>query len=204
MMLLMLQSGFVTPATDMLVKTPQATQTFREKLFQDPRIKDNDFYYDKGVETLYQRWDQDNNLMQRFEFREEVMKTAFRVFTLKTPNICEFVRLQLTQDTVGFTHRKFLKDMIDSASWGRDKSMENYTYFRLLNALANTEIVNAKKTPAEDDLRDYTKDMESGALDRLLFRWTRDMNGFCDLLCSLWVIFGQRNATTRNVGVVRP
>ena len=200
--LFLLQSGFVTPNTSYLIREKAREMTLRDSLYQnDSRINDSNNYYDEIVERLFQLYHKDNSLLRTFEFREEILETALRVFSFNSPSIGAWIYLQLSQRTVGFLHRRYLKETINFAGLREPRAMENYTYYRLLNSNVDS---NGFKTTMPDptpELKEYNLN-GSALLTDFIQRWTRDVKGIADLLVSMHVIFGDRRESQYTPGTV--
>ena len=103
-----LQSGFVTMQPHALIKSTEPDLTFRDSLYVlDYRVRDTDNYYDEEIERLFHAFRKENSLMSRFEFREQILKATYRVFS--ATSIVPWLKLQLMQRTVGYLHRKYLQ-----------------------------------------------------------------------------------------------
>lgn len=187
-----LQSGFVTAECTELARPQPGRPGIKEQIIQDIKTAPNVFYYDEGVERLYQLWRNDNSLMSQFEFREKVLKAALRVFCTKGDSLGAWIFLQLDQPSVGYLQRRFIREMVNRATGYDDKTMENDMYYRLLRAQGSNEVFNTTGENVSEVLANYVNKNQSASIRQLLEDWTRNMNGFCDLLMSLHVIFGRR------------
>lgn len=190
--LFLLQSGFVTPNATYLVKEDDRDLSIRDKLYlADTRIVDHTSYYDEKVEKLFNLWHQNNGIIRKFEFREEILETAFRVFQFKSSSILPWVRIQLGQRTVGYLHRKFLKETLAFAMIGAQREMENYTYYRLLSYEDDNSVFQTGKEDPDALLKDFVSDGSVNLVD-IIDNWTRTTVSIVDLLVTLHVIFGRR------------
>lgn len=190
--LFLLQSGFVTPNATYLVKEDDHDLSIRDKLYlADTRIIDHTSYYDEKVEKLFNLWHQNNELIRKFEFREEILESAFRVFKYKSASIIPWVRIQLGQRTVSYLHRKYLKETLALVMVQQPREMENYTYYRLLSADDDNNVFQTGKEDPDAVLKEFVSDGSTNIVD-LINNWTRDTALFVDLLISMHVIFGRR------------
>ena len=190
--LFLLQSGFVTPNATFLVKEDDHDLSIRDKLYlSDTRIVDHTSYYDEKVEKLFHLWHQNNEIIRKFEFREEILETAFRVFQFKSASILPWVRIQIGQRTVGYLHRKFLKETLAYATIGKAREMENYTYYRLLSYEDDNSVFQTGKEDPDAVLKDFVSEGSVNLVD-VINNWTRSTVLFVDLLVTLRVIFGRR------------
>lgn len=191
--LFLLQSGFVTPNATYLVKEDDHDLSIRDKLYlADTRILDNTSYYDENIEKLFKLYHKDNSIIKQFEFRNEVLEAAFRVFKFGSASILPWIRIQLTQRTVGFLHRKYLKETLAFAGMGAAREMENYTYYRLLKNDVNGPNFQTGKEDPDALLKDFVSDGDTVNLIDIIGYWTADTARFIDLLVTLNVIFGRR------------
>jgi len=186
-----LQSGFVTTQPHALIKSTEPDLTFRDSLYVlDYRVKDTDNYYDEEIEKLFHSFRKDNSLMNRFEFREQIIKATYRVFS--STSIIPWLKLQLIQRTVGYLHRKYLQEALCSVLNKKPKTIENYQYYRLLHAGETSRAYPHDEHDADELLNEYIQEGSSVLISDLLSQWTKDINGFCDLLETLHTIFGRR------------
>lgn len=190
-----LQSGFVTMAPESLVKTSEPNLTFKDSLYVlDYRVQDTDNYYDEEIETLFQSFRKNNELLRRFEFREAILRAAYRVF--KSDTIVPWLRLQLSQRTVGYLHRQFLKETFQKVSGGSKRNTDCFQYYRLLSAGEMSRHMPQTQKDPQPLLEEYVRIGKSTLLSDLLLEWTPDMEGVSDLLSSLHVIFGCRHGSS--------
>lgn len=205
MHIFVLQSGFVTLDASKLVRSESVSLSFKDQLYMDGRRPgDTENYYDEEVEKLFQLWHKDDSLIRRFEFRELILEAAIRLFAGRSKNMAEWINVQLSQRTVGFLHRRFLKECLVTALDNKAKTMDNYTYYRLLRAGGNDELTQTQRDSANSDLMMFIKNADDVSLTSILSRWTNDLRGFGDLLHSMHVIFGRRSDNSRtssNTGV---
>lgn len=188
----MLQSGFLAWPTSDLVKSEAKDPNFKADLYTpDYQTSDTENYYDKGVEALFTQWRKDDRMVDHFEFREAVILTAYRVFREKS--ISPWLRLQLSQSSLSYLHRKFLTESLGSAIRNVAKTVDNFQYYRLLRPT-----VSSITTPSQD--RDVTGVLstllhadDNTMLSDIVFKWTVDIDGVADLLSTLHVIFGHRS-----------
>lgn len=193
-----LQSGFY--ALDPLFLKTQETdpKTFRETLYDTgTEIQDDEHFYDTEVQQLFEEWANKNSRLDEFDFRELVLKTAYRVLGKDTLSI--WLMAQFQGKPLSYLHSRFLVESILTAtnSWQgfvtNKRSMAVGSYYRVLTAS------NAQKASSKD-YHDALKAVEALAKDdnrldmaQILACWTRSRAGMLDLLRTLHVIFGARN-----------
>lgn len=193
--LFLLQSGFVTPSADFLVKEEKKELSLRDRLYlKDTRISTNDSFYDEKIEKLFKSYRQDNSRIQSFEFREDILKSAIRAFSHYGATLVPWVKMQLSQRTVGYLHRQYLLELFTAANGGQRK-LDNYTYYRLLSPIGNNDVFNTGKVDIEAELDQLTRTWSDLSLAGILTTWTKDIEGMVDLLKTLHVIFGRRVET---------
>lgn len=191
--LFILQSGFVAINPTELEITPENKGTFRDSLYAtDYRIGDNVNLYDEGIERLFSQFRKDNNIVTNFEFREQILKAAFRVFNSGIDSIVPWLRVQVNQRTVGYIHRKFLVETLRMLHTGEERTMDAYSYHRLTEAEDTGNRSQPGLDRPNDILLEYISKHNNYSLSRLITRWTESIDGFVDLLKSLEVIFGKR------------
>ena len=200
-----LQSGFVTQEATQLVRSEEADLSLKDRLYAgDRRVSDTENYYDEEVEHLFLSWQKDDALIRRFEFRERILKAAIRLFRGRNANIADWISLQMDKRTVGYLHRRFLKDVLASVLLKQPKSTDNYTYHRLLKAGGGSTNLKTGQDSANGELRDFVRKQTTADLTEILCRWTKDTRGFGDLIHTLHVIFGRRTGyagTSSNTGI---
>jgi len=187
-----LQSGFLAWPTTDLVKIDAEDTSFKNSLYTpDYQVIDTENYYDKGVEALFSQWRKDNSLITHFEFREAVILSALRVFRDKS--IVPWIRLQLSQSSLSYLHRKFLSEVFRSAIDNTAKTMENMQYYQLLRPTLSAPTTPADERDVTGILSSILKGNTSDLVADILVRWTEDLDGVLDLLSTLHVIFGRRS-----------
>ena len=187
-----LQSGFLAWPTTDLVKIDAEDTSFKNSLYTpDYQVIDTENYYDKGVEALFSQWRKDNSLITHFEFREAVILSALRVFRDKS--IVPWIRLQLSQSSLSYLHRKFLSEVFRSAIDNTAKTMENMQYYQLLRPTLSAPTTPIDERDVTGILSSILKGNTSDLVADILVRWTEDLDGVLDLLSTLHVIFGRRS-----------
>lgn len=189
-----LQSGFVSDDAENMDRTGgNESSSIRDALYQKSyAVADNIHYYDKSVDSLYRQRRADNELIKRFEFREEVLVRAYEVFGKKS--FLDWVRLQIDQYTVGFLHRQFLMETVRFALTGEPRTTECSQFYRLLLATNASRKTLSSDRHAGQSLKDLVgeRDATGFVMSDLLANWTQDVSGFDDLLSTMYVIFGRR------------
>lgn len=206
--LFLLQSGFITANSDFLIKETEKEKSVLDRLYlSDKRIESNQGFYDEKIEKLFKTYHQDESRIRSFEFREEILSAALRAFRFDSYNLGFWIKAQLSQRTVGYLHRVYMREMLRYA-YRYPRDMENYTYYRLLSPLGNNDAFNVGKVDIDEELDDILNQPNGKPynldLVDILYNWSRDVKGIIDLLTTLHVIFGRRAERSASRGQVSP
>lgn len=189
-----LHSGFVTGNTGRLNRNTQQQKTLREKISQDKILKiDTDNLYDEVIENLFHEWRNDNNLALSFDFREKVLEAAIRVFNKGNGSFTQWIGLQDNQRTVGYLHRKFILESMNRVLNNKPRTTEVYNFYMLLSPRDSGTAHQTRKDSVYEEFSKITQNSRDLSTTGILFDWTKDVSGFCDMLNSLHVIFGRRS-----------
>ena len=197
MKLPILQSGFLGLNEEGLVRSEALTQS---KIFRSIELgkpideAGNAFFYNKDIEALYQRYNNDHRLLKQFEFREELLKlskVAFGTFNLET-----WFSIQLKSPNLTATHRRFLNDTLLFIYEGR-REVNIETWMGLI--YPRTATSSDAKTDLE--LKDYFIQNNgwskiSSKLPEAIAQWTSKANGFYDLMVFLTIVFSKQSSMT--------
>lgn len=187
-----LQSGFLAWPTVDLVKSEAEAETFKNSLYTpDYQVIDTENYYDKGVERLFTLWREDDSRIRAFEFREAILMTAFRVFREKS--ILPWLRLQFGHSSLSYLHRKFLTETFGSIMRSMPRTLDNLQYYQLLHPTLSAPTTPMDERDVAKALLEIFEGPNSNLVSKVLYRWTKDVDGVCDLLTTLHVIFGKRS-----------
>lgn len=189
-----LQSGFVTLNGTFLTKDQEKKTSIKDALLMTQTGPiDTNHFYDEGIENLFNLYRAKNTIINEFQFRQEAIKEFFRVFE-GHKDIGTWIKLQLTQRSVGYMHRQFIAETFGFQMSGLDVSkrkVQLQSYFSILQATEVSRHTNSQDT-FNASLEDWAK-REYDTL-HLLKNWTKDKKSFEDLIYVLHVIFGRRNA----------
>lgn len=189
-----LHSGFVAFPSDSYVRNVEEVTSFKTSLHRN-KVENTDTanYYHIGVEALFQRWHKNEKLVNDMQFREDVLKLASTLF--RSINIQTWVLMQLKANTVGPLHRRYLADTFFYALCDVPRKMENYSYYRLLNATETSKNWPARDDELEDELKAILGANTSLEISHLLCRWTGSVAGIVDLIQTMHVIYGRRHGS---------
>lgn len=196
-----LQSGFLAKKSDLLV-TPNEydkfyTDNILAKTFKQPS---NMLYFCKDLSLLYRKYLADRTLINDFEFREDILVLAKKLFDEK--NFLKWLELQVTKANLTTLHTTFIYDtlnFLDIAYDGDDSSI--YRSKREIEAVQWISLLerNLESDSVKLDISKYFNKTQRNVvnylphkLNTILILWLNKNNGFEDLLTSLFVIFGDR------------
>lgn len=197
MKLPILQSGFLGLNEEGLVRSEAVTQS---KVFRSIELgkpideAGNTFFYNKDIEDLYQRYNNDHRLLKQFQFREELLKlskVAFGTFNLET-----WFSIQLKSPCLTATHRRFLNDTLLFIYDGkREVNIETWMGLIYPRTATSTDL----KTDVEIKEYFFTRSdwsKISSKLPEAIAQWTSKTNGFYDLLIFLTIVFSKHSSMT--------
>jgi hypothetical protein len=196
-----LQSGFVAVGPEGLTLPDPIEPTIRQsvifKEFKSPLLN---YHFSPAVTELFNNWSAKKEVLREFDFRERLLKVAFKAFGTK--EFRAWLLLQLEAETLSALHKKFLLETCDYILNGTARRLSNVQWVNLLEAGPTTASV--RLSPSEflsnkDGVREYTNIPEK--MVELIVRWTQHRDGFEDLLVCLYVIFGARSRQTDVVDV---
>lgn len=184
-----LQSGFVSLNEEGLTKPDMSGPTIREDiLLKEYRTKADKYFYSKAITELFHQWRSNPSLIQEMDFREQVLIQAFKLF--KTDKLTTWIRAQNEKPSLSNIHNVFLLETIKFASGIEKRSLENVQWISLIDYSDRAQAVRV-------DMDDYFREDSNQLyvpmkMDRFIQSWVSQINGFEDLLISLYVIFGDR------------
>ena len=197
MKLPILQSGFLSLNEEGLVRSEPIgqKQIFRSIELGKP-VDDagNAFFYNKDIEALYQRYNNDHRLLKQFAFREELLKLAKVAFS--TFNLEVWFSAQLNSPSLTATHRRFLNDTLRFIETGtREVNIETWM------GLIYPRTATTADTKTEVAIKYYFgKDHEysrvSNQLPEAIGQWTMRSEGMYDLLIFLTIVFSKHTTMT--------
>lgn len=187
-----MQSGFVAKSDKHLILPNPIEPSVREaviyKAFKSPLAE---YHYSKVVTDMFNRWSANRDAIRDFDFRERILKTAFEVFEFK--NFREWLEFQAKSKKLSALHGKFLLETVEHVCTGSPRRVQSLQWIALLEAGDQAKSVHV-------DPQEFLKikHVNSGyayvppTFEELITMWTRQREGFEDLLISMYVIFGAR------------
>ncbi len=188
-----LQSGFVAANESNISIHKTETDIVLDYTLSKTHLKNiNNYFFSKNITAIYKAWIDNNILMNRFEFRESILKEAKQAFSFLTGgSFQKWIQLQVDKDTVTNMHMQFLNETVGFI-FGKYRSISVHQWFSLLE-------VNNTSKHADNKLDYQGLDIDTSAiysLEKVIQLWVSRDIGFEDLLCTLYVIFGERTAVT--------
>lgn len=184
-----LQSGFVSLNEDGLTKPDMTAPTIRDDiLLKEYRTKADKYFYSKAITELFHQWRSNPSLIREMDFREQLLIQAFKLF--KTDKLTTWIRAQNEKPSLSNIHNVFLLETIKFAAGIEKRSLENVQWISLIDY---SDRAQAVRVDMDDYFREDSKYCHVPMkMDRFIQSWVSQVNGFEDLLISLYVIFGDR------------
>lgn len=192
-----LQSGFISFDEEGLTKPSLMNPTIHDDiLMKEYRTLADKFFYSKGITELFHRWRSNPSIIREFDFRESVLKMSFKLF--KTNMITKWIALQNEKPTLSNIHTVFLLESLKFAAGIAPRSLENVQWISLIDYSDKAEGVRV-------DMGDYfsnqngagqSNDRIRANMNEFIQDWVSQINGFEDMLITLYVIFGDREQKT--------
>lgn len=184
-----LQSGFVSLNEEGLTKPDMTAPTIRDDiLLKEYRTKADKYFYSKAITELFHQWRSNPSLIREMDFREQVLIQAFKLF--KTDKLTTWIRAQNEKPSLSNIHNVFLLETIKFAAGIEKRSLENVQWISLIDY---SDRAQAVRVNMDDYFREDSKHCYVPMkMDRFIQSWVSQVNGFEDLLISLYVIFGDR------------
>ncbi len=191
MKLPVLQSGFISLTEESLVQSEPVADTQVLRLMglgKNVDASGNAFFYNRDVQNLFTKFNQDARLMRQFDFREDMLKVAIQAFG--TNSALEWFAAQAKSPFLTSIHRQFLNDTLSFISTGkRAVSIESW-----LGLLSPREATAKDAETVLETNRYFVKnDFERipHKLTATLSNWTGQANGFLDLMYFLGIVFSK-------------
>lgn len=176
-----LQSGFLTLDLEGITNIAKNTNTFKNFILNKGYMNDgNQFFFLPEVQKLYDEYISDVNSLNDFDYREKLLKVAFKSFG--TLSFYDWLVLQMQSNYFTNMHRDFILDTINFIYTGKRKVQVS----QWVNLLDTSD--NSGKPLNPIDFTDYSKDILIN-----IHMWVSNERGFQDLLITLYVIFGSRD-----------
>ncbi len=191
-----LQSGFVC-LTPYGVKRPDPIEPSfrREVLFKDLKDPLNKFFYSPEITDLYLRWADRPEALREFEFRERLLVAAMSIFA---GGFYPWLNFQNNAETVGHLHASFIVETLEYLLADKPRSVQCIQWINLLEA-------DKRSSKTRMEVGHYFRDENNSSnsflklpcgIKDIVTLWTQKVNGFEDLLITLFVIYGERSGRT--------
>lgn len=181
-----LQSGFIVKSDFNLKHPDHARNLSTDFLLNKDHLKNtNHFFYNSIINDLFEEWNKDKSILRDFDFREKVLIVANNIFECKY--IDEWLTLQSNYGQLTDLHIKFIEETVDYVIHDIHRTISPIQWNSLLepnSKLSNIKKYSNKPIPETYRITDFIKD------------WTDNDNGFEDLICTLYVIYGKSTNIT--------
>lgn len=194
----LLHSGFIVQDNGDLVQIPRQQKTILSSLIHQSLIRaDTNNYYDGAVDQLYSTYNaHPGNGLSDFNFRELVLKKALMVFG---DDFKKWFRVQLQSPAFTYLHDRYLKETLLFIYDYKPRSVQHLTNYRLLIAGHDNPTAGLDDPlKAYRDLPGLIEQIPGEKTIDLITQWTRTMEGFQDLVMTMNVVFGRRDAALSN------
>lgn len=185
-----LQSGFLGRADNGLVKLEPMEQTTVGSLLSRPILhSQDDFFYSRSMEVLFNEIIQDPIVTHTLDFQERYLKLLGVLFDKQS--FLSFINLQDNNEGLSSQHAKFLTETLRLVNGQiQQRSVSVHTWASLLSkatpqgnfTFRSAKVIDEALGP---DTRGYRN------LDAFILDWIRRV-GWSDLAYSMQVIFGRR------------
>lgn len=153
----------------------------------------NSGYYHEVITKLYSDYVHDLRKISDMDFREEILIEAKKVFS----NFGSFAMNQAYSPYISPAYVNFLKDTFNNYLSNGKRESNIQTWFTVIGK--RTEFQANRKNQEEINssfdkfiTNNYFTNDNCSRTARLLQIWTRQEEGFADLLTTLFIIFGKR------------
>lgn len=197
-----LQSGYLSfPLPDLVRSYPTQDKTALQlmNLAKADRRTNNPFHFHREVESIFKGYEDSTQLLRDFEFRQRILTAAKRVFGDRS--FYQWCALQQHSPYLTTMHRRFIYDTLNYLYTGqREVSIESW--MNLVEARDITDI-DARMPYQPDgyfDLKHQESLVASSSRPRILppdllpilQRWATHVDGYKDMLYTLYIVFGKQ------------
>jgi hypothetical protein len=183
-----LQSGFVCTNTSILKKGKVEKPNFSDIVLVKTHLKrDETNYYCEEVQSLYESYCADFSIINKFDFREQILKFAFLLFNQNS--IRDWLMYQHQSPYFTETHRAFLIQTLQFVN-GTQRTMSVSQWFNLLDSSDSTSKVNLDLDVLIE--RDPSIKYMNANIHEFLKEWVCKKSGFMDLLTFMHAVYGER------------
>jgi len=155
-------------------------------------IEKQDYHFNKLVQELYNRYMAKNDLIRDLDFKEEIIKAAYKAFG--SFNFINWLTLQNQSPCFTAMHKKFLIETLRYIETG-SRLVNVSTWTRLIEKRPSTEVdsnveFNVSKL-MEDTNSKFVGGLRVVDTSDFIYKWVKWEDGFNDLLRSLYIVFGK-------------
>lgn len=160
----------------------------------DSKISDKEITPDRDIIKMFDQYQKDQNILLRFDFREEIISTAKEFFTLdgKTRSFKTFLKVQLNSGKITYNHVEVLKEILDFVFYGKE-GFKIVTWERILSNDEKPVYLSDKTKEELSKIFDNHKVYDQNIINdvnKTLQKWLTNQNGHSHLLRVLWLFFG--------------
>jgi len=201
-----LQSGYLSYPMDDLVRsypTQDKTALQLMNLAKADRRTNNPFHYYREIESIFKAFEDTQQLLRDFDFRQRILTAAKRAFNDRPPY--QWYEMQRHSPYLTTMHRRFVFDTLNYLSSGA-RNIGIDSWMNLIEARDTTD-VDARvlyEPSGYFDLKQQETIMASSLRPRILppdlipfiQRWVSYPDGFRDMLYTLYITFGKQTEYT--------
>ncbi len=201
-----LQSGFVTGDLDRIEKSEDTSLDFRSLILNKAYYKDDSkYFYYPIVNNLYKQYNENNNLLSNFNFKENIIKVAYQIFG--NISFLQWLELQKNYALVTNLHKTFINETLQYIYLDKDRYTSVSQWINLLNVPINKNDVNLLSCISEErqsngsiiyfyinnlnDKYDISYSLNNN-FTHTLSLWLSKSDGYLDLLFTMYAIFGDK------------
>lgn len=136
-----LQSGFVSKELDRLERSEDTSDDFRSVLLNKAYYKDESkYFYSPSVNNLFKKYNENNDIINNFDFRENIIKVAYQMFD-NTPFLY-WLNMQKDFALVTSLHKTFINETLEYLYLGKSRYTSVSQWINLLNVPTNKTDIN--------------------------------------------------------------
>jgi hypothetical protein len=194
---LILQSGFITPESNDLIKSDDiSAQVINSHLKLGKAVQErlSPFFFHSELNNLFALESTNSNSINNFNFRERLLK-AFKE-AIQLTSFFEWCLLQKDTPHLTLAHTEFMHDTFHFINNGERKiSIESWLPMLEARRIHQTDPATVSfldiyfRTQIPIYFKSYLNDYRN--INPLLVRWTSHVNGFKDLICFSKIVFGK-------------
>lgn len=192
-----LQSGFLSPSEEIVIKPAMPPQTpYNTVLRQQPTRQQQDLFYAPQVDMLVREMMNTPMCLRDFEWQEKAFSVIAKA--LGNGKWGNFIRVQTDCPSMSSTHVHFLEETTEMVIGIRSERLTTLELMSTLLSAANKPMGGFRPTEFSRKYADYG--VFDWSLDMFLVNWVQKV-GFHDMILSMQVIFGRRGMHAMNAGM---